>query len=187
MKAFLQLMIAYIAIITQMMIGPVAFAADTSIAGLSLSGNVPMVFSVVARGIPGDLDLTPGVIVNDRLLGIFHFKYNNDIATIVMTSDSATGTPMTGATAYPAAVAFTYKFSAGCTPIKAAGEAAWSIAAGTSIDFTEAAAAQPLLQGHGFEEDCDLTASWGGQTLGIGQLPLAGRYSMTLTLTMVSI
>lgn len=187
MKTFLKLLFAYILIVVQLAIGPVAYAADTSIAGLSLSGNVPTIFSVVARGIPGDLDLTPGVIVNDRLLGIFHFKYNNDIASILLTSDSATGTPMNGATAYPAGTAFTYKFSAGCTPIVAAGEAAFSIALGTSADFVDVAASQPILQGHGFEEDCDLTASWGGQTIVAGQIPVAGKYAMTLTLTMVSI
>lgn len=187
MKTCLRLVIAYFVIIGQMLVGPMANAADTSIAGLSLSGNVPTIFSVVARGIPGDLDLTPGVVVTDRLIGIFHFKYNNDIASILLTSNSATGTPMNGASAYPAGTAFTYKFSAGCQPIKALGEANFSIALGTSADFVDLAASQPVLQGHGFEEDCQLTSSWGGQAIVAGQIPVAGKYSMTLTLTMVSI
>lgn len=164
-----------------------AFAADTSIASLHMSGNVPTVFSVTARGLPGDLDLTPGVIVTDRLLGIFHFKYNVDIASLVLTSDSATGTPMNGTTAYPASTAFTYKFST-CQAVKdAVGETDFSIAANTSADMVEVAAQQPSTLGFGIEEDCMLTASWGGQAIVTGQIPLAGRYHQTLTLTMISI
>ena len=45
---------------------------DTSIALLNLSGSVPEVFSVTARGLPGDLDLTPNVVVVNRLIGILH-------------------------------------------------------------------------------------------------------------------
>lgn len=163
-----------------------AIAADTSKANLHMSGSVPTIFSVTVRGLPGDLDLTPGVIVNDRLLGIVHFKYNVDIASLLVTSDSATGTPMNGATAYPAGTAFTYKFSA-CQAVNATGEAAWSIAANTSADFVPAAADQPSTLGYGIVEDCDLTASWGGQNLTTGQIPLAGKYTQTLTITMVSI
>ena len=182
-----KLVIALLAITTQML-GQLALAADTSIASVQLSGNVPTVFSVTARGLPGDLDLTPGVVVNDRLLGIFHFKFNVDIASLLLTSTSATGTPMNGATAYPAGTAFTYKFAAGCAAVKdAVGEVAFSIAANTSADFVEDAANQPSTLGYGIEEDCQLTASWGGQAIVAGQIPLAGVYSQTLTLTMISI
>src|SRR5262249_40928929 len=160
---------------------------DTSIASVQMSGNVPTVFSVTARGLPGDLDLTPGVIVNDRLIAIFHFKYNEDIASLLLTSTSANGAPKNGATAYPAGTAFTYKFGV-CQAVKdAVGEVAFSIAAGTSADFVEVAGQQPSGLGYGIEEDCQLTASWGGQAIVAGHIPLAGVYSETLTLTMVSI
>lgn len=181
-KFFVALFAAIIQVVT-----PTAMAADTSIATIQMSGNVPTVFSVTARGLAGDLDLTPGVIVNDRLLGILHFKYNVDIASILVTSDSATGTPMNGALAYPAGTAFTYKFSAGCSAIAALGEADFSIAGGTSADFVPIAADQPSTLGYGVIEDCELTASWGGQTLATGQIPLAGKYTQILTVTMVSI
>lgn len=179
-------LIAIFAIMSQMLT-PAAMAADTSIASLHMSGNVPTIFSVTVRGLPGDLDLTPGVIVNDRLLGIFHFKYNVNIATIALTSTSATGTPMNGATAYPAGTAFTYKFSAGCSAVNDTGEADFSIAASTSPALVPIAAEQPATLGYGVVEDCELTASWGGQTVLAGQIPLAGKYTQTLTLTMVSI
>ncbi len=183
-RNFKLLMAAFAAVLQ--MVGPSAMAADTSIASLNMSGNVPTVFSVTARGLPGDLDLTPGVIVNDRLLGIIHFKYNVDIASLLLTSDSATGAPMNGGTAYPAGTAFTYKFS-NCQAVNAVGEADFSIATSTSPELTGLAATQPAALGYGIEEDCDLTASWGGQTITAGQIPLAGKYTQTLTLTMVSI
>lgn len=167
---------------------PTAMAADTSIATIQMSGNVPTVFSVTARGLAGDIDLTPGVIVNDRLIGIFHFKYNVDIATLFLTSDSATGMPTTaGGTAYPAATAFTYKFSTGCSAVNATGEAAFSIAASTSPALVPIAAEQPSTLTYGVIEDCQLTASWVGQAMAGGHIPLAGVYSQLLTLTMVSI
>ena len=185
MSCKIKLVIAGLAVIMQAM-ALTAFAADTSIATLQMSGNVPTVFSVTVRGLPGDLDLTPGVIVNDRLLGIFHFEYNLDIASLAMTSTSATGTPMNGATAYPAGTAFSYKFSA-CQAVNATGEANFSIVASTSPALVPIAADQPSTLGYGIEEECNLTASWGGQTLVTGQIPLAGVYEQLLTLTMVSI
>ncbi len=182
----LRLLVAAFAAVMQV-VTSTAMAADTSIASINMSGNVPTVFSVTARGLPGDLDLTPGVLVNDRLLGIFHFKYNVDIASLLLTSTSATGTPMNGATAYPAGTAFTYKFSACQAVIDATGEVNFSIAGSTSVDFVEIAAQQPSTLGYGIEEDCLLTSSWGGQAIVAGRIPLAGRYTQTLTLTMVSI
>jgi hypothetical protein len=183
-KQSFKLLIACVAVVSQL---SVAQAADTAIAGVHMSGNVPTIFSLTARGLPGDLDLTPGVIVNDRLIGIFHFKYNMDIATLFLTSTSATGTPMNGATAYPAGTAFTYKFAAGCASVEdVVGEADFSIAASTSPALVNAAPAQPSTLGYGIEEDCQLTASWGGQAIVAGQIPLAGVYTQTLTLTMVS-
>lgn len=181
-----QLMKLSVAALSMLLLVQPTMAADTSKANLHMSGSVPTIFSVTVRGLPGDLDLTPGVIVNDRLMGIVHFKYNVDIASLLVTSDSATGTPMNGGTAYPAGTAFTYKFST-CQAVNATGEAAWSIAASTSPDFVPIAAEQPSTLTYGIVEDCNLTASWGGQTLTTGQIPLAGKYTQILTITMVSI
>jgi len=179
---------ATVAVAMQLM-SSAAFAdtADSSEANIQISGNVPVIFSLTVRGLPGDLDLTPGVIVNDRTLGIFHFKYNIDIASLLLTSDSATGAPMNGATAYNASVPFTFKFGVCATVADAVGEVDMTLAAGTSADMKEAAGAQPSGLGYGIEEDCELTASWGGEAVTPGQIPLSGKYSETLTLTMVSI
>lgn len=161
-------------------IGPLAMAADTSIGTLSLSGNVPVVFSLTVRGLPGDLDLTPGVVVNDRLLGILHFKYNVDIASLAITSSTASGTPENAVGAYAFGVAFKYKFLA-CATIVAANEALFTIA-GAGAAMADPATTAGLTNGR--EEDCSLTASWGGTA---ASLPLAGKYSEVLTFTMVSI
>ena len=116
---------------------------DVAIGTLNISGNVPVIFSLSVRGLPGDLDLTPGVTVTDRLLGIVHFKYNVDIASLALTSNTASGVPENSSnTAYPfAGVGFKFKFGA-CTSVVAAGKANFSIVAAGVSDNLEAAAAQ---------------------------------------------
>jgi hypothetical protein len=181
----LRFMIVALAIILNM---PLA-TADTAVGTLNISGNVPVIFSLSIRGLPGDLDLTPGVSVTDRLLGIVHFKYNMDIATLALTSDTASGVPENSANvAYDfSGVGFKFKFGA-CTSVVAAGKANFSIvAAGTSDNLQAAAANQPSTLGYGLEEDCDLLASWGGAAIVAGRIPLADKYSQTVTLTMTSI
>ncbi len=163
--------------------------ADVAIGTLNISGNVPVIFSLTVRGLPGDLDLSPGVTVTDRLLGLIHFKYNIDIASLALTSSTASGVPENSANvAYPfSGVGFKYRFGT-CTSVVAAGQANFSIvAAGTSDNLQALAASQPSTLGYGIEEDCELMASWGGATIASGQLPLADNYSQTLTLTMTSI
>ncbi len=163
------------------LVAPMSFAADTSIATMNLSGDVPTVFSVTARGYPGDLDLSPNVVVNDRLLGTFHLKYNVNIASLTLKTDTASGVPeKTGAVAYSFGTTFKVKFSA-CSSVIAANQALFSpTQAGIDVKSATAAA----LTTSGVEEDCDLSASWGGTAV---TLPLAGKYSMTFTLTMISI
>lgn len=178
---------SWLAFLVIPMVGSIA-RGDVAIGTLNISGNVPVIFSMQVRGLPGDLDLTPGVTVNNRLLGTFHFKYNVDVASIALTSSTASGVPENSANeAYPfGGVGFKFKFGA-CTTIAAAGQADFSIvAAGTSDNLEAAAANQPSTLGHGIEEDCDLMASWGGAAIVAGQIPLADKYSQTLTLTMTS-
>src|SRR5262249_46367156 len=123
------------------------------------------------------------------LLGIIHFKYNVDVASLALTSSTTTGLPENSSgAAYPfGAAGFKFKFGT-CTSVAAAGKADFSIAAaGTSDNLEAAAAQQPSTLGYGLEEDCDLVASWAGSTIVSGHLPLADKYSQTLTLTMTSI
>lgn len=173
--------LASIVLVLAQMIPFTANAADTAIATLNISGNVPTVFSVTARGIPGDLDLTPSVSVSNRLLGLLHMKYNVDMASLTIKSSTANGVPANGGTDYGfGAGGFKVAVTAGCASVDATYNTAFTLtAAGTDIKSAAAAALTA-----GVEEDCSLTASWDGTT---STLPLAGKYSMVITVTMVSI
>lgn len=166
----------------------VSMAADTSIATLNISGNVPAVFSLTARGYPGDLDLSGnGIVASDRLVGIFHFKYNVDIASLTLQTAEASGLPTNAAgTPYSFGTAFMLKFGT-CATIHATYTSPFSPGVGaTSLGGAgkdiKSAAASSLTVGR--EEDCELTATWGGSA---ATLPLAGKYSLTINMTMVSI
>ena len=74
MRHFNHILMAALMFAAQIFAPRLAFAADTSIATLNVSGNVPVIFSVTARGYPGDLDLSGNVAVTDRLLGMFHLN-----------------------------------------------------------------------------------------------------------------
>ena len=165
--------------------GPLANAGsgDTSIATLNLSGNVPEVFSVTARGLPGDLDLTPGVIVVDRLIGILHFKFNENAASITVASSTVSGGPENGGTAYAFGTAFTVAVIGACTSLDTAALATPGVVLTVAgVDY-KSLAANPLV-GSGIEEDCQLAANWGGTA---ASLPLAGVFSMSITVTMVAL
>lgn len=175
-------------VITALCFGKQALAIDISTATLELSGSVPAVFSVTARGLPGDLDLTPGVQVQNRLIGILHFKYNMDVDTINVVSSTASGKPETAAaSAYPFnAGNFVVAPTGACTSLNAAAFGG-SIAPPLGIDGQSVAAGGVEAAGAGIEEDCQLAATWDGQLLGAGQLPIAGVYSMSIQITMTSL
>jgi hypothetical protein len=164
--------------------GPMALAAvsDVAVGNLNISGNVPVIFSLTTRGIPGDLDLTPGSSVHSRLLGILHFKYNVDIATLVIKSSTASGGPeLGGAGAHSVfGTAFQVLVGAGCATVKNTYNALFTLNNVAGTDIKDGTALTT-----GIEEDCDLSATWGGPAA--GTLPLAGEYSMNITLTMTSI
>lgn len=161
---------------------PMAWGADTSIATISLSGNVPVIFSVTARGIPGDLDLTPGSIVSNRLLALFSFRFNADAASIKISSSTNSGMPEKGGTAYPFKTGGEFKvaFSSGCVAVHDTYESSFTLtAAGTDVKSATAAG----LTTSGIDETCSLYGSWSGTT---ASLPLSGTYSMSITITMIS-
>lgn len=165
-------------------LNPALLQADVSSGSLQLSGSVPEIFSLQVRGVPGDLDLSPNVQVTDRLLGIFHLKYNIPVASIILSSSAgATGLPTlngAGATAAPFAVPMAYTVTCGSVGVSGTGLTAANLGLGaTNIN----AAAANVVTTNGFEEDCPLTASWTGTA---GVLPVAGSYSMTITITMTS-
>lgn len=172
-------------VITAVCFGNQALAADTSIATLQLSGSVPTVFSVTARGLPGDLDLTPGVIVNDRLIGIIHYKFNVSAASITFASSTASGGPE-GASAYTFSTPFTVE-TIGCSAHSGALAGNIDFPGGMTLSIAGSDQKSPAagaLVGNGIETECQLVASWGGTA---STLPLGGVFSMNITITMVSI
>ncbi len=182
MKKYQNIILTLLIILTQVL-APWAIAADTAVATLNISGDVPTIFNLTARGIPGDLDLSPSVAVNNRLLGLLHFKYNVNVASIKIASSTASGLPENSSNvAYGfGGAGFKVAFTAtGCTSIDATYNTPFLLlSAGTDVKSAASAALTA-----GVEEDCSLTASWAGTTV---SLPLAGKYSMVITVTMVSI
>lgn len=165
-------------------LNPALLRADITAGTLQLSGSVPEIFSLQVRGVPGDLDFSPNVQVTDRLLAIFHLKYNIPIATIILSSSAgATGLPTldgAGVTPVPLAAPMTYTITCGSIGASGTGLTAANLGLGaTNVN----AAAASVVTTNGFEQDCPLTASWTGTA---GVLPVAGTYSMTITFTMTS-
>lgn len=178
MKVFKMMKMAVV--LTAVCLGGKAYAGtgDTSIALLNLSGSIGEVFSVTARGLPGDLDLTPNVVVVNRLIGILHFKFNEDVASITIggvvggvgyTFASGINISTPACTALDNGVAPGMDYAGGGVPIAPA------------ADYSSAAA-QGLVA-TGIEEDCQLVASWTGTA---SALPLAGIVTVDITVTMVA-
>lgn len=158
---------------------PFIQAADTTIASFNISGTVPSYFSLTTRGIAGDLDLSPKVIVNNRRIGLMHFKYNANIASLTIASSTASGGPEGPSGTYNFQGGFKVSVAAGCVSVDPAYNTPFLLtAAGTDI---KSAASTALTEG--VEEDCDLLASWKGTNV---NLPLAGAYSLNVLATMVS-
>jgi hypothetical protein len=156
------------------------YAADTAIASFNVSGTVPVFFSISTRGVPGDLDLSPNVTVNNRLIGLMHLKYNVNIASLTIASSTASGAPEGPAGSYSfQGGGFFVSVDAGCTSVAPAYNAPFVLsAAGTDI---KSVASTALVAG--VEEDCQIRGSWRGTATA---LPLGGVYSMSVTVTMVS-
>jgi hypothetical protein len=158
---------------------PTAFAADTAIATFNISGTVPTYFSVTTRGMPGDLDLSPRVVVSNRRIGLMHFKYNTNIASLTISSGTASGGPEGPSGAYDFQGGFRVSVGAGCLTVDPAYNAPFILTPGG----TDVKSALSAALTSGIEEDCDLYASWTGTNQ---TLPLAGVYSLNITVTMVS-
>lgn len=155
-------------------------SADTAVALINVSANVPTIFSVTARGLPGDLDLTPNVIVNRRTLGLFHFKYNSDVVSLTISSDTLSGGPEASGVPYSfQGGGFKVSIETGCQSVDASYNLPFTLS-NTGTDIKSALSAALIT---GIEEDCALMASWTGTSQ---TLPKAGKYSMGITLTMVS-
>ncbi len=154
-------------------------AADTTITSLNLSGTVPTYFSVTPRGMAGDLDLTPNVTVNNRRIGLLHFKYNANVASITVGSSTPSGGPEGPSGTYNFQGGFKVSIGAGCFSVDPAFTTPFVLTAGG----TDVKSAGSTALVAGVEEDCDVLASWRGSNVAI---PLAGVYSLNINVTMVS-
>jgi hypothetical protein len=162
---------------------PIQLAADEAIAYFNISGTVPAIFSVTSRGVPGDLDLSPNVTVNNRRIGLLHFKYNIDVATLLISSNTLSGGPETssGAVYNFQGSGFQISFDGTCATVDPSYYTPFTLT-NAGVDVRSAAAGALVLSG--VEEDCEVFASWQGT---IATLPLAGVYSLSVTVTMTSI
>ncbi len=157
-------------------------AADIAIASFNLSGTVPAIFSITTLGLPGDLDLTPNVTVNNRRIGLLHFKYNINVASITISSDTASGGPeaTSGAVYNFQGGGFQVSVDNACASVDPAYNTPFTLTnAGTDIKSPLSAA----LVNSGIEEDCEVFGSWQGTN---AALPLAGVYKLAVTITMTS-
>jgi hypothetical protein len=184
MKKKLNHTFKYLNLILQMIIFlfiPSAFGADTSIAEVEITSNVPVVFSVTARGQPGDLDLSPNVIVNNRLIGLLHFKYNVNVASLTISSSTASGGPVaTSGAVYNFQGGFKVSIPAPCASVDPSFNTPFILSnAGTDVKSIGSTALTA-----GIEEDCSVAASWKGTNVG---LPLAGVYKLSILVTFTSI
>ena len=159
---------------------PRAFGSDIAIANFDISSNVPVVFSVTALGQPGDLDLSPNVVVSNRLIGLLHFKYNENLASLVISSSTASGGPeaISGAT-YNFQGGFKVSISNPCATVDPAFNTPFVLTnVGTDVKSLGSTALTS-----GVEENCSVNASWTGTST---SLALAGVYTMSIKVTMTS-
>ncbi|HAR41313.1 MAG TPA: hypothetical protein DCS07_01570 [Bdellovibrionales bacterium] len=173
---------------------PTPSGADQAEAYINLSGNVPAFFEIWVRGVPGDLDLGPRIIVNDRLLGIMHLKYNLNLQSLTFKSDTLDGKLHNGASVWGGTMTFKVGGGATCMTVggAAGGVASQLIPSGPAVGQLGGGADvhHPDVQdlatnfGYGLEEDCPVMASWSGVNQ---DLPLAGVFMMKITITMVSL
>lgn len=158
---------------------------DSSLANVEIVGVVPTIFTVAQRGqgATGDLDLTPGVGVSNRTLALIHFKYNQNIQSLTVSSSTTSGFPEDASGnsyQFGGAGGFKVGFRTGCASVDPTYNTPFTLTA-AGVDVKSALSAN--LVGQGIEEDCELTATYDGTTTA---LPLPGRYSMFVRVTMVA-
>lgn len=156
-----------------------AVISDVSTGTLQISGYIPEIFSLQVRGVPGDLDFSPKVVVNNRLLALIHLKYNIPVASFELRSSTVSGLPENSQSA-PVPLATPMSYLVTCISAVSTPTPASVMYAGVDIKSAETL----LLDGLGIEEDCRLTASWTGTDS--TRIPAAGIYSEVLTLSITS-
>lgn len=160
-----------------------AIAGDQSIANFTVSGLVPTYFTVTSSMISDFIDLTPKVVVVNRSIGLMRFKYNQNVQTLVVSSSTVSGAPEDpsgNAYSFGGVGGFKVAVRAGCQSVDATFNTPFTLTqAGTDIH----SALSANLTTSGIEEDCELTVSYTGTST---NLPLGGRYTMNIVVTMTA-
>ena len=162
---------------------PIWVVADTSIANITVVGHVPSFFSVTSIGQQVDLDLSPNVTVSNRTIGILAFKYNENIQSLNVASDTVSGAPEdSGGNPYQFGGTgdFFVGILAGCDTVDPTYNTPF-VLTNVGVDIKSALSSALVLTG--IQEECEVTASYSGTNT---VLPLAGRFEMKIVVTMTS-
>lgn len=157
--------------------------ASTSIANITVVGYVPSFFSVTSIGQQSDIDLSPGVGVSNRTIGVLAFKYNENIQSLTISSDTASGAPedVNGVPyAFGGTGDFQVAISNACATVDPTYNAPFAL---TNVGVDVRSALAGALVNAGIQEQCQVTATYTGTAT---TLPLAGRFEMRVVVTMVS-
>ncbi len=156
--------------------------ATTSVANITVVGYVPSVFSVRSIGQQVELDLSPGITVSNRTIGLLSFKYNENVQSLTFASDTPSGLPEdSGGNPYNFGGSgdFLISIRPGCDTVDAAYYAAFPLTS-TGVDVKSALSSSLTT---GIQEECEVLASYVGTST---TLPMAGRFEMNIVVTMTS-
>jgi hypothetical protein len=165
-----------------LLVCPASFA-NTSIAVITVAGVVPSIFSVTSVAQEADLDLSPGVVVSSRSIGLLHFRYNENLSSLTIASSTSSGAPEdTGGNPYQFGGSGDFKVAFQPTCATVANTYYTPFALTTVGTDVKSVASTTLTTG--VEEYCQLYASYQGMTT---TMPIGGRFEMKIVLTMVSL
>ena len=156
-----------------------AVPGTVSQASIHLSGYVPEVFALSTKSLNGDLDLIPNAKVTQQPIGTVSFKYNQDIAGVSISSDTASGAPENQNESYQFQAPFTVGIQGPCQTLNTHTISKKGIKLNSEGTELKSQIAAQLNQS-GIDEECILTANWtGGKTRTVKP----GVYSMNVQVT----
>lgn len=162
---------------------PSTGSTTTSIAVININGIVPAIFSVTLDSQPSQVDLSPGVFVSNLNIGDLHFRYNENVQNITISSSTSSGFPEdSGGNPYQfgGVGGFKVAFQNTCSTVDSAYYVPFTL---TSVGTDVKSAGSTSLTS-GVDEHCQIYATYQGTT---ASMPLAGSFGMNIVLTMVSI
>lgn len=172
------------ALLSALFLIPSVGYSDTSIAVIDIAGIVPAIFSVTLDSQPNQVDLSPGVFVSNLNIGDLHFRYNENVQNLTISSSTSSGYPENSSGApyqFGGSGGFKVSFQNTCSTIDSTFYNPFPL---TSVGTDVKSAASGSLTTTGVDEHCQIYATYQGTTT---SMPLAGRFDMKIVLTMVSI